>query len=283
MGKLGAMLRLARIDHGVMAAIATLVGYALGAQGWSNMQLLPACIAVATTLSVEIGLFVFNDIYNLEEDRINAPWRPLVRGDIGVKEAWIIGLASLVLGTALSLSLGVMPALLVIVAVASGMAYNAKLKRAGLPGNIIVAFDTALPFLFGASIPSGFKIPRLAILLTSVAFLATLGREILKGILDMEGDRRVGVKTLAIVKGPAFAARVASLLMLAAVAASLLAIPLLPEEKLLLYASTVALTDALFTYVSFSLLLQKSAVAARSRKLTLLAMLTGILAFATTA
>lgn len=283
MSKLETILRLARIDHGLMAALATLVGYALGARGWCNIHPISALVAVVTTLAVEVGLFVFNDIYNLEEDKINAPERPLVRGEISVQEAWAIGVSSLALGIASSWILDIVPALLVISAVATGMAYNVKLKKLGLPGNVVVAFDTALPFLFGASIPSGFEVPELAIILTSIAFLATLGREVLKGIVDMEGDRRVGVRTLAIVKGPVFAARFASFAMLTAVAASLLAVPLLPAGKRLAYIAAVALTDSSFIYVAATLLLQKSGAAERGRRLTLLAMLTGILAFATTA
>lgn len=276
-------MKLARIEHGLMASFATLVGFALGAGGWRLVQPY-AALAVAVTLAAEVGLFVFNDIFNLEEDRINAPHRPLVRGEVSLREAQVLGVLSLATSMMLSLPLGLFPTSLVVFAVASGMAYNIWLKRTGLLGNMVVALDTALPFLFGASIPCGFKMPWLVILLTLIAFLATLGREVLKGIVDMEGDRRAGVRTLALVRGSIFAARVSSFLMLTAVAMSLLAVPFVPERSWLAYVTLVALTDSLFAYVAILLLLRDSRDAAiRGRTLTLSAMLLGILAFATAA
>lgn len=284
MDKFKAFMKLTRIEHGLIAAFATSVGCAIGAGGWFGIQPYAVVLAILVTVLVEVGLFVFNDICNIEEDRINAPERPLVKGEISVKEATVVGFLSLILGASLALPLGFLPFLVVLLAVSTGLAYNMWLKKAGFLGNLVVALDTALPFLFGATVFSGFRVPILTFLLAGIAFLAVLGREVLKGIVDMEGDLKAGVRTLAITRGTNFAAIVSSLLFLLAVSLSLVALPLVIEGKQYLYTFFVAITDLMFTYVAGSLLLRRDkSTAAKGRVVTLIAMFTGTLAFAVTA
>lgn len=283
-GKLNAILRLARIEHGLVAAFATAVGCAVGAGGWLSVEAFPLAVAAVVTIAVEVGLFVFNDVFNLEEDKVNAPERPLVKGEISVGEAVAIGAFSLALGSALAAALGFFPFTVVLFAISTGMAYNARLKKSGFPGNLIVALDTALPFLFGAVVASGANVPILAYIFALVAFLAALGREILKGIVDLEGDRRVGVRTIAATKGEAFAARLSSSILLAAVALSVVALAFVKETVLVAYTVLVSATDALFAYVAARLFLNSErSTAQRGRLITLAGMFLGTLAFAAAA
>ncbi len=282
MGKLAAFVRLTRIEHGAMAAFAALVGYAVASGGWDHLDPPSSLVAVAVVVAVEAGLFAFNDIFNLEEDRVNAPHRPLVRGEVSFREAWSLALSALAAGVALSAWLGAAPFVIALLAALSGMAYNVALKKRGFWGNLIVAADTALPFPFGASIASGFRVPWTVSLLTAMAFLAALGREALKGVVDVEGDRRAGVRTLAVTRGPRFAAALSSALTLAAVVLSTPLFLLLPPGKLPMYAALVLPADALFTYVALSML-RDAGFARRGRQLTLAAMLLGIFAFAAVA
>jgi len=267
-----------------MAAFATAVGCAVGAGGWFSVEAYRLMVAAVVTVAVEIGLFVFNDIFNLEEDKVNAPERPLVKGEVSLKEAVAAGALSLALGSALAATLGLLPFLLAMLAVSTGMAYNARLKRAGFPGNVVVALDTALPFLFGATVASGARVPILAYMFTLTAFLATLGREILKGIVDLEGDRRAGIRTVAVMRGVTLAAKLSSTMLLSAISLSIVALVFVKESALLAYTTLVSVTDALFAYVSAALLLRSDkATAERGRRKTLIAMFTGTLAFAAAA
>ena len=284
MGKFSAILRLARIEHGLIAAFATAVGYAVGAGGWLSVEKGPLAVAAIVTIAVEVGLFVFNDVFNLEEDRVNAPERPLVKGEIGVNEAVAIGVISLALGGVLAGTLGLLAFAIVLLAISSGMAYNIRLKKSGFSGNVIVALDTALPFLFGAVVASGAKVPTLAYLFTLVAFLAALGREILKGIVDLDGDRRAGVRTIAATRGEAFAARLSSSILLLAIALSIVALAFMKESALLAYTVLVSVTDALFAYAAASLFINNDKITAeKGRRITLGAMFAGTLAFAAAA
>lgn len=208
-----------------------------------------------------------------------------MKGEVSVDEAVKLGSAALTLGVALAASLGPAPLLVVAVAAASGMMYNAWLKKAGLLGNLVVALDTSLPFLFGAVVVRGFDVPPLSVAFTLIAFTATLGREVLKGIRDLEGDLRAGVRTLAAAMGVKTASLAAAALLLAAPLLSLAAIPLIYDElKCITYTTLVAATDFLFAYSGVSILMEPSREVAESgRRLTLLGMLLGTLAFASAA
>ena len=282
--KLNAILRLARIEHGLIAAFATAVGYAVGAGSWFSVEKIQLAVAAIVTIAVEVGLFIFNDVFNLEEDRVNAPERPLVKGEISVKEAVAVGAISLALGGVLAGALGPLALTIVLLAISTGMAYNIRMKKSGLPGNVIVALDTALPFLLGAVVASGAKVPILAYLFTLIAFLAALGREILKGIVDLDGDRKVGIRTIAATKGEAFAAGLSSSILLAAITLSIIALAFVKESALLAYTALVSVTDVLFAYAAASLLMNSDKITAeKGRRITLVAMFAGTLAFAAAA
>ncbi len=275
MGKALAFLRLARIDHGLMTVLAALTGFLAVGKEWVDVTRL-VCGLVAA-LMVEVGVFAFNDVFNLEEDRVNAPNRPLVRGDLTLFEAEVFGAVALALALVLSCLTNLLCCVIIALAIATSMLYNVRLKREGFPGNLIVALNTALPFIYGAAIVER-ALSAKPLLYFLIAFFATLGREVLKGIRDIEGDRRVGVKTLAIVWGPKRAAYVSALFMCLAVAITPLLLPL--ATSWLSYILLVAITDLLFLYSSIVIVREPEvAVAERCRKMTLLGMLCGILAF----
>ena len=275
MGKALAFLRLARIDHGLMTVLAALTGFLAVGKEWVDVTRL-VCGLVAA-LMAEIGVFAFNDVFNLEEDRVNAPNRPLVRGDLTLFEAKVFGVIALALAVVLSCLTNLLCCVIIALAIATSMLYNVRLKREGFPGNLVVALNTALPFIYGAAIVER-ALSAKPFLYFLIAFFAMLGREVLKGIRDVEGDRRVGIKTLAIIWGPKRAAYVSALFMCLAVAITPLLLPL--ATSWLSYILLVAITDLLFLYSSIVIVREPEvAVAERCRKMTLLGMLCGILAF----
>ncbi len=89
------------------------------------------------------------------------------------------------------------------------------------------------------------------IIISLMAFLANTGREITKGIADIEGDRIKNVNTLAVMYGSEDAGRVAALLSLAAIAIS--PIPYILGWLSPLYLIIVSLADIGFLYSSIRL------------------------------
>jgi geranylgeranylglycerol-phosphate geranylgeranyltransferase len=140
----------------------------------------------------------------------------------------------------------------------------------------------AIPFVYG-SVAVGGRLSVAIVVLSSIAFLAGVGREVLKGIMDYEGDAVRDTKTIARTMGISYAARISALCILAAV--SLSPIPFLSKASgsfhhNLSYMGPVLLTDLMLTYVTFRLLgLSRPEEAARLRHLSLLALTVGLIGF----
>ncbi|WP_291766852.1 UbiA family prenyltransferase [Caldivirga sp. UBA161] len=254
------IIKLGRMEHGLLAAITVVASYYVsgGRNGYVALTLL------ASTFFAEVFLFVTNDIHNINEDRVNRPNAPLVTGVISFREAYWLALASLVLsliqvipvaiGWANSLSL-----IILLVALILGYLYNSRLKRVMIINNLIVALVTSLTYLYGLTsvkviMPKSSLFMTLLFLTTVVA---TLGREIVKGSLDYEGDLRVNIRTVATVYGRDAANRVGSIVMLIAVA---LSIPLMITSLMVLgefsplFMLLVALTDSLILFLSIRII-----------------------------
>ena len=111
-----------------------------------------------------------------------------------------------------------------------------------------------------------------------MAFLANLGREINKGIVDVPGDASRGVETVAVLWGPRAAAFLAASCYLAAVCLSFL--PPLSGSVSWAYLPFIAITDIGFAWASASILKDQSRENARKVKnAVLLWMTTGMLGF----
>ena len=191
-----ALVRLARPHNGLITAASVAVGaLTAGALSWSAA----GWAALAAALVGGAGN-AFNDLCDIEIDRVNRPARPLPAGLVGRRAAavWTLALAAAGIGCAYwaAPSLGIFAA-----GVTALLAlYSLALKRTALAGNLAVALAAAAAFPFGALsnghlgrswIPAGF------------AFLYHLGRELVKDIEDLEGDARLGARTAPVCWGTA--------------------------------------------------------------------------------
>jgi len=105
-----------------------------------------------------------------------------------------------------------------------------------------------------------------------------MGREIVKGIVDVSGDTAKGVRSVAATKGTAQAAKDGAALFIAAVALS--ALPLLLTLVSYYYIPLVAICDIGFLLTAYSLLTNSSPKNAKRNKNYVLVWMTfGMLAF----
>ncbi len=219
---------------------------------------------------------ILNDVYDVEVDRINNPQRPIPSGRIKNREAYILAISFSGASIFFALLLGPWTALTGLLALGLMAYYNTRGKRTGLPGNIVVSFNVALPFFYGGL--SVGSLTSLLYIFSVLAFLANLGREIAKGIPDVQGDRALGVRTLAVSIGPKRAATASASMFLAAVMLSFL--PPALGRLSLLYFPVVSLADAGFIYSSYRLLVNQNPESVRKTKTTvLLWMLLGLVGF----
>jgi 4-hydroxybenzoate polyprenyltransferase len=185
-----------------------LIGYGASGVPFPVGDVTLAVIAAAVLNAASNGL---NQIYDLENDRINKPQRPLVSGQLTVTEAWrfVVG----TYGAALALVALVNWQVFAIYTVAalSTVAYSVpplRLKRHPIGSNLIIALVRGglLKVAGWAAVATVLaSIEPWYIGLVYVLFL--LGATTTKDFADIEGDRLSGCITLPVRYGPTWSAR----------------------------------------------------------------------------
>jgi len=135
----------------------------------------------------------------------------------------------------------------------------------------------AIPFIYGSFVVGqGFTLKIL--LFATLAFLSITGREVAKGIVDVEGDRAKGMRTVMVVHGGKVASLVSSCFFLSAVFLSLF--PWLLGLVRIWYVPFVIIADLGFVDSSVMLVKNPSRENARRIKnLVMIWMLLGMIAF----
>ncbi len=166
---------------------------------------------------------ISNDYFDLAVDRVNQPQRPLPSGLISVPEVmFLIALFSI----AGFMAAGLISALALAIALAMwivGVLYNWRFKETGLPGNMMVALSVAMTFICGG-VAAGEPLNGVVLTFGVLAFVFDLGEEIANGVMDMEGDARRSVRSIARQRGKQYALRLSGLLFALMVAVSFLPI-----------------------------------------------------------
>ena len=169
-------------------------------------------LVVIMTTSVAAAGYVINDIHDIQIDKINKPGKNIVGTILSLPQAWLFYWTVTLFGAVSSLLL--IPAYSYMGPVIfSGSTlglwwYSSNLKKLPVAGNFAVSFFCAM-VVFVLWIPQTETI-KAELSLTSqdliygymlFAFLATMSREIIKDLEDIQGDRASGARTLPIAWG----------------------------------------------------------------------------------
>jgi geranylgeranylglycerol-phosphate geranylgeranyltransferase len=159
--------------------------------------------------------------------------------------------------------------------------YSFRLKDVAVVGNAYIALTMAVPFIYG-SLAVSTELPPAVMLLSSIAFVSGLAREIMGTARDVRGDRRGrGSKTLPMLIGVGHSLMLSSLLYMTAIVLS--AIPYLcipPYIGNVLYAIPALLADLMLSYIAlFSLKKNSMGFMKSSRNISLAAMCIALLGF----
>lgn len=235
-------MKLLRLWNGAIAALGLLLGAAVATGvsgiGQEASQLVLGIIIVVLFVGAGNSL---NDYSDVETDRVAHPNRPLVRGTIARMTAMNSAMVMFAICMVLGIFLNPVSFLIVILAVLAMVGYELRLKSEGLVGNVTIALLVFALFEFAGS---AVGLAEKTIILATLAGLATLGREIVKDIEDMEGD--MARRTLPKAIGARKAGYAAIVPTIAAVALS--PIPYLQNQLTFLYLLAVIVADALFVY-----------------------------------
>jgi geranylgeranylglycerol-phosphate geranylgeranyltransferase len=263
-----------------MMGFAVVIGAVLTGLKDLNAVWLNLALGFLTGFLLTGASMTINDYYDREIDSINEPMRPIPSGAVKPEEA--LAFASFLsavgfLAACFTGFPGLSCLLTAVIAWLVSVTYTTVGKRSGLLGNFLVSTCVAVPFIYGSIAVTGLVKPNVVIS-ASIAFLSITGREITKGIADVQGDRSKNVKTLAVRYGEKAAAVTAVFFYLSAVALS--PMPRLIGLVSIWFIPLVVVTDSGLLVCSFMLLRDYSRQNARRVKNNvLLFLIFGLLAF----
>ena len=219
MSKLIAFLKLVRLKNLIIIAITqllikfSLINPFLSDFILSNNQFY---LLVLATVFITASGYIINDIYDVKTDKINKEEKRIIGKSINSRNAiaWYISF------NIIGLSLGCYIAYLVkkplfslifFYCIFSLWTYSKRMKSSFLLGNLQVSLLTALS-IFNVALfdilPNGINknngelmIFKIILCYTAFSFITTFIREIVKDLEDMEGDKKIQAKTLAITYG----------------------------------------------------------------------------------
>lgn len=281
MMKLAKFFELSRVRRylSLVRPLNLLIGALAGGVGvWLVTPNPPLRVLILVGLSV-VGITAFgngvNDLMDVKTDRVSHPGRPLPMGLVGRGEAWGVSGFALSCGLLAAGLLGDRALLF-----ASGVAlllffYSYQLKRVVLLGNLLVALASSLVFPYGA-VAIGSGIER-AIYPAIFVFLFHLGREFLKDVMDMVGDRSSNYRTLALHWGRRPTLRLAAIILWGLIPLTL--IPWLTHDYSTYYLGAVLAVDLSLFWAAKQIWSAPSGLEPYSRLLKF-AMLLGLVALA---
>lgn len=269
-----ALLSLIRPINSFMIGLAVVVGIAIGSPDMLFSRL--TIYGFITGFSISSYSMIINDIYDIEIDKVNQPERPLAKQIISINSALSLSLILLLIG--LTSSLIISYSNIIITAIFSFLSwfYNIWGKKQGIIGNSIVASSMSIPFIFGGIMTGNVSL--LVWSISLIAFLSGMGREIIKTIADVEGDKIKGIKSVSIQFGPRNAMLVACGFIIISILISF--IPVYLNLIQIYYIPLLILTDLILIYSVF--LLSKNYSKSESlkvKKYILYAMLFGLITF----
>jgi len=186
------------------------------------LKLYQLAMLILSTVLIAAAGNIFNDIADVEPDKINKPKELIIGNLIQAKIAnfwaWIFNGAGFLLALVLSYQLEfIQLALIQMMTILLLKNYSARFKNKVLVGNLLIAFFTALSvflvYLFNLvsitndpivlaglqkQLPFIFKLTQVYVFF---AFLSNLIREITKDAEDIKGDKIFAIRTFSVVYG----------------------------------------------------------------------------------
>ena len=264
-------LELIRYKNCAMAGLAGVIGAAIAYSAAPGDILWLPLVFITIFLITGAGNSI-NDYFDAGIDAMNRPDRPIPSGRLKKGSAYKFSIFLFACGILTAYFIGTAPFIIALFNSLLLYFYAFSLKRKVFVGNLSVSYLTGSTFLFGgAAYGKGIEA---TYVLFFLSMLATLAREIVKAIEDMEGDRIDGAITLPIRIGERQSAYIASAVGLIAVLLSPL--PYITGLFSTNYLLVVGIADIIFLYAVI-LILKKNPSA--SSKYFKVAMFFALVAF----
>jgi len=160
---------------------------------WTTI--IPASFSLAILNGASNAL---NQATDVKVDKISKPYRPIVRGDISLKEAKIVSLILYVIAFSLSFTINFTFTLIVFLIAIFTVSYSLppRLKDKLFLNQIWIAIPRGLFGILASWSVFGSPLEKLPLTIGFIAMTFLIGGSITKDIIDCEADKKTGTKTL---------------------------------------------------------------------------------------
>jgi 4-hydroxybenzoate polyprenyltransferase len=174
-------------------------------------------ILLLATITIAAAGYIINDIYDVEADKINKPNKVIINKKISKKQGYsyyyILNGIGLLAGLYVAYRIDKLSFIAIFIITALLLkVYNSDFKKRPLVGNIIVSLLVSLsilivgvfdviPAITNENVVEQYRAFRVLIDYSVFAFMFMFLREIVKDIEDVNGDKKLKMKTLPILLG----------------------------------------------------------------------------------
>jgi geranylgeranylglycerol-phosphate geranylgeranyltransferase len=224
-------------------------------------------IALLTFLSMAFitsAGFSLNDYFDRESDAVIKPKRPIPSGALSLKQVVAISVILFVVGLSLAAWINQLSLIILLTDSILLVVYSALIKRkSGFAANVLVGILTGTAFLYGEAVTLGPNVLSPTFLtLASLSLYpiacGTIGGNILRDILSLEGDSKVGYPTLPQKIGNNNAVKTAAVFFTAT--GVLAPLPYLLNQFTVYYMSLIMIWSVLLIYSSIRLVTSASTI-----------------------
>jgi geranylgeranylglycerol-phosphate geranylgeranyltransferase len=227
----------------------------------------PPSLSIQTILLIFFSMafitsagFAINDYFDRESDAIIKPKRPIPSGALSLKQ--VVAISGVLFAVGLIMASYINWLSFAIIAADSLLllVYSTLVKRkSGFVANVLVGILTGTAFMYGEATISG-NLSLISLSLYPIAF-GTIGGNVLRDILSMEGDSKIGYPTLPQKMGISASAKVAALFFtLTGVLAPLPSLPYFAGHFTIYYLPLILVWSVLLIYSSIRLATSASTV-----------------------
>jgi geranylgeranylglycerol-phosphate geranylgeranyltransferase len=250
------LIALLRLPYWMMTGgLSLLTAFAITSLGALDLRIVPL-IFFSMAFITSAG-FSINDYFDRESDAVIKPKRPIPSGALSLKQVVTVSGFLFALGLSLAALINWLSFVILLIDSILLLIYSALVKRkSGFAANILVGLLVGTAFIYGEA--TVFQTVSLVSLSLYPICFGTIGGNVLRDILSLEGDSRIGYPTLPQKIGNRNSIRVAALFF--AVTATLAPLPFFFHFFGVYYLSLILVWSVLLFYSSIRLVTSDSTV-----------------------
>ena len=188
------LIALMRLPYWLMTGgLSLLTAYAITKGDFSKLQVVP--LIFFSMAAITSAGFAINDYFDKESDAVIKPKRPIPSGALSLRQVVTVSAVLFAVGLALAALINWLSFLILAADSLLLLMYSSVVKRkSGFVANVLVGILTGTAFLYGEA-TIGNTVSMVSLSLYPIAF-GTIGGNVLRDIISLEGDAKVGYPTL---------------------------------------------------------------------------------------